>query len=169
MPVMKGSLNSIRELAQYALFPAFLAATALLRELKDGIYRIIDEMEKIEIRTRHRDDAKRDWTTAARGDYATLSEQLNGFATRLAILERNRAVLNWILDDLTAFQKRRDATDALCKSPLQEVNQLADKYLNILKNELDGNSIHLPYLSRKIQIQLQVVCALTSSNLHFPN
>ena len=161
IPVLKNSLNGIRTLAPYILFPAFLAVTVLLKELKDSIYRIIDEMEKIEIRTRHRDYAKRDWTNAARGDYAALSEQLNGFATRLAILERNRAVLNWILDDLTAFQKRRDATDALCKSHLQKVNQFADKYLNVLKDELDGNSIHLPYLSQKIQIQLQVVCALT--------
>ncbi|KAL9613337.1 MAG: hypothetical protein Q9167_002098 [Letrouitia subvulpina] len=163
MPVMKDSLNSIRQLAQYALFPAFVAATALLKELKDSIYRIIDEMERIEIRTRHRDYAKRDWTNAATGDYAALSEQLNGFATRLAILERNKAVLTWILDDLTAFQKRRDTTDALCKSSLEEINKFADKYLGILKDELDGNSIHLPYLSRKIQIQLQVIFHLITS------
>ncbi|KAL9033517.1 MAG: hypothetical protein Q9214_007476 [Letrouitia sp. 1 TL-2023] len=166
IPVMKNSLNNIRQLAQYAVFPAFVVATSLLRELKDNIYRIIDEMERIEIRTRHRDYAKRDWTNAARGDYAALSEQLNGFAARLAILERNSAVLKSILDDLTAFKKRRDRTDALCKLSLQKVNQFADKYLDILKDELDGNSIHLPYLSRKIQIQLQVVCALTSYELH---
>lgn len=162
IPVMKHSLNSIRQLAQYALFPAFLVATALLRELKENIYRIIDEMERIEIRTRHRDYAKRDWASAARGDYAALSEQLSGFATRLAILERNRAVLKSILDELTVFQKRRDTTDVLRKSSLQKANQLADKYLNILKDELDGNSIHLPYLAQKIQIQLQVVRALAS-------
>ena len=149
-----------RTLAQHVLFPAFLAATALLRELKDNIYRIIDEIEKIEIKTRHNDYAKRDWTKAAEGDYTTLSEQLNGFATCLAILERNRAVVNSILDDLSAFQKRPDAPAGLCKSTYQKVNQSADKYLIILKDELDGNPIHLPYLSRKIEIQLQVVCCI---------